>query len=270
MNNPIKKTLKINVIGIIPARMASTRFPGKPLARIREIPMVGHVYFRSKMCKALNEVYVATCDKEIADYVESIGAKVIMTAPTHQRASDRAAEAMLKIEHRTGQRVDVAVMIQGDEPMIYPEMIEEAIRPILEDDTLQVINLMAPLRTREEHEDPNVIKVITDINKFALYFSREPLPSRKRFSKELPMYKQVTIIPFKRDFLIKFNKLDPTPLEIIESIDMLRVLEHGYKVKMVPTEFETYGVDTPHDLRKVKKLMETDKLFPIYREIILR
>src|SRR3989339_767619 len=254
----------MKIIGIIPARMESSRFHGKPLAKIRDIPMVGHVYFRSKMCKSLTEVYVATCNREIVSYVESIGRKPIMTANPHERASDRTAEAMLKIEKEAGHKMDVVVMIQGDEPMVYPEMIDMAIKPMLEDSTIQVVNLMAPLKSREEHEDINEVKVVVDLKGFALYFSREPIPSWKKGAKNVSMYKQVCIIPFRRDFLIKFNELTPTPLEIIESVDMLRILEHGYKVKVIPTELETYSVDTLVDLKKVETLMQNDKLVAEY------
>ncbi len=223
----------LNIVGIIPARMGSSRFPGKPLAKILGIPMVGHVYFRSKMAKALKEVYIATCDKEIEDYAKSIGAKCIMTKDTHERCSDRVAEAMLKVEQETGERLDIVAMIQGDEPMVYPEMIDLALEPFLKDSSIQVVNLMAPIKSREEHNDPNCPKVAVDRENFALYFSREPIPSRKKGAKEVPMLKQVCIIPFQRDFLFQFNELRATPLEKIESIGLLRALEHGYKVKMV-------------------------------------
>ena len=156
-------------------------------------------------------------------------------------------------------------MIQGDEPMVYPEMIDEAIKPLLEDGSIQISNLMAPLESRQEHDDPHEIKVVVDLNNYALYFSREPIPSWKRGVKDIPMYKQVCIIPFRRDFLIKFNALAPTPLEAVESVDMLRVLEHGYKVKMVNTKFSTYSVDTPEDLEFVQKLMEKDNLLTRYQ-----
>jgi 3-deoxy-manno-octulosonate cytidylyltransferase (CMP-KDO synthetase) len=255
----------MNIIGIIPARMASTRFPGKPLAKILNIPMLGHVYFRSKMSKALKQVYIATCDQEIMDYAKSIGAKCIMTKNTHEMCSDRTAEAMLKIENETGEKIDIAVMIQGDEPMILPEMIDNALKPIIENASIQIVNLMAPLKTKEEHEDPNEPKVVIDKENFALYFSREPIPSRKKGVEEVPMLKQVCIIPFRRDFLLKFNELERTPLEKIESIDMLRVLEHGYKVKMVLSEFQTYSVDTKEDLEKVEKLMKSDSLINYYK-----
>ena len=170
----------MNIIGIVPARMASSRFPGKPLAKIRGIPMIGHVYHRSKMSDILSEVYIATCDEEIVDYANSIGAPVVMTSASHERASDRAAEAMQKIEMDTGKKTDIVVMIQGDEPMIFPSMIDDAIRPMQNDPEICVVNLMSRLDTQEEHEDPNEVKVVVDQQDFALYFSREPIPSRKK------------------------------------------------------------------------------------------
>lgn len=254
----------MNIVGIIPARMASSRFPGKPLQKICGMPMVGHVYFRTRMSKMLTGTYVATCDKEIQEYINSVGGNAVMTADTHQRASDRAAECMLKIEKAEGRKIDIAVMIQGDEPMIYPEMIDEATMPMLNDGAIQVVNLMSPLTDREEHEDPNEVKVVADKEGYALYFSREPIPSRKKWDKETPMMKQVCIIPFRRDFLIKFNNLPSTPLEIIESVDMLRILEHGYKVKMVMTSHRTYSVDTKEDLMEVEKMLSKDPLLKKY------
>ena len=188
-----------------------------------------------------------------------------MTADTHERASDRTAEAMLKVESEMGAKVDIVVMIQGDEPMLHPEMIDEVLQPMLEDDSILVANLMAPLKSRQEHDDPNEVKVVVDKKDFALYFSREPIPSWKKGAQDVPMLKQVCIIPFIRDFLITFNELEPTPLEIIESVDMLRVLEHGRKVKMVSTDYDTYSVDTIEDLQRVETLMENDELVMKYR-----
>ncbi len=261
----------MRTVGIIPARMASTRFPGKPLARICGIPMIGHVYARSAMSRNLDAAYIATCDKEIADYASSIGCTPIMTAVTHERASDRAAEAMLAIERMTGTRVDIAVMVQGDEPLLYPEMIDEAIRPMREDRSVRVVNLMSALRSKEEQGDPNIVKVVADLKGDALYFSREPIPSGKKVKGEAGCaYKQVAIIPFRRDSLLSFYELEPTPLEAVESVDMLRFLEHGHRVRMVVTKFETCGVDTPEDLKKVEKLMERDPLFLKYRETVLK
>jgi len=248
------------VIGIIPARMASTRFPGKPLAEILGVPMVGHVYFRSKMSRALDEAYVATCDQEIVDYVKTIGGRAIMTSASHERCTDRIAEATEKIIAGTGQAVDIVVNIQGDEPLIFPEMIDEVVRPMLNDASLAATNLMAQIKNSAEYEDPNVVKVVTDINNDALYFSREPVPSRKKASGEVPARKQLGVIAFRRDFLFKFNQLEPTPLEIIESVDMLRAVEHGYKVRMVLTDYETLGVDTPQQLSDAEEYMKKDPI----------
>jgi 3-deoxy-manno-octulosonate cytidylyltransferase (CMP-KDO synthetase) len=216
------------------------------------------------MSSLLDDVYVATCNKEIEDYVSSINGKTIMTSSKHKRASDRIAEALLKVEEKTGEKIDIVVMIQGDEPMVFPEMIDEAVQPFLEDKNIVVVNLMAPIKTSKEHKDPNEVKVVVDKQNFALYFSREPVPSDKKESNDSYMYKQVCIIPFTRGFLIKFNKLEPTPLESIESVDMLRVLEHGYKVKMVLTKYDTYSVDNIDDLKRVERLMENDELMKQY------
>ena len=244
--------------------MASTRFPGKPLAKILGMPMIGHVYHRCKMSSILDEVYVATCDDEIMNYIDRIGGKAIMTKNTHERASDRVAEATLKIEAVTGKKTDIIVLIQGDEPMIIPEMIDEAINPLIQDSTIEVSNLMANIKTLEEFEDPNEVKVVVNKNNFALYFSREPIPSRKKYDNQVPMFKQVCVIPFSRDYLLRFTTLEPTSLEIIESVDMNRFLEHGLKIKMVRTKYETYSVDTKKDLKKVKRLMKYDNIYSKY------
>lgn len=254
----------MNIIAIIPARMASSRFPGKPMAEIHGIPMIGHVYFRTKICTLLSETYIATCDQDIFDYIVSIGGKAVMTANTHERASDRTAEAMLKIESETGHKTDIVVMVQGDEPMLIPEMIEQAVKPLLDDSTINVVNLMAKIETVEEFDDPNEVKVVLDLKSCAIYFSREPIPSRKKGAEDVPMLKQVCIIPFRRDFLLKFNELEATPLEIIESVDMMRVIEHGYKVRMVFSDAQTLSVDTAEDLVRVEKLMRNDSLIKQY------
>jgi len=254
----------MNVIGIIPARLASSRLPNKPMADILGMPMIGHVYLRSKLSTTLDEVYVATCDTAIAEYIESIGGKAIMTADTHERASDRTAEALLKIEETTLQKVDIVVMIQGDEPMVTPEMISASIEPLIEDPTINITNLMASMNSIEEHEDPAEVKVVVDKNNFALYFSREPIPSRKKGATNIPMLKQVCIIPFRRDFLLEYNQMEQTPLEIIESVDMNRLLENDIKIKMVMREEETYSVDTDADLKNVNDRMKNDPLLSKY------
>jgi 3-deoxy-manno-octulosonate cytidylyltransferase (CMP-KDO synthetase) len=255
----------MNIVGIIPARMGSSRFPGKPMARIAGIPMVGHVYFRSKMSDSLNEVYVATCDQEIFDYITAIGGKAVMTSDLHERCSDRCSEAMLKIEEISGEKIDIVVMIQGDEPLTHPEMINEALQPMLEDKSVLITNLMAEIKDVEDFEDPNEVKVVVDKDSNALYFSREPVPSRRKGVTSVPMRKQVCIIPYTRDFLLRFNGMAPTPLEIIESVDMMRILENGLKVKMVPTAYESCSVDTPEDLEIVTAMMKNDELVNQYK-----
>jgi len=254
----------MKIIGIIPARMESSRFPGKPLETILGMPMIGHVYYRCKMSNILDEVYVATCNKEIFDYIESIGGKAIMTANTHERASDRAAEALYNIEKDNDQKIDIIVMLQGDEPMVKPDMIEDAVKPLIDDPTLPVSNLMSEIRTGQEWNDPNEVKVVSDSNNNALYFSREPIPSNKKYNNHISAYKQVCVIPFRRDWLIKYTKLSPTPLEIIESVDMNRFLEHGLKVKLVVIDHETLAVDTPEDLQNVEIKMKKDSLIKAY------
>jgi len=254
----------MNIVGIIPARMASSRFPGKPMVDILGMPMIGHCLKRSEMSDLLNDVYVATCDTEIYDYVQSIGGKAVMTADTHERASDRTAEALLKVEKTTGKKVDIVVMLQGDEPMISPDMIQSAVEPLLKDSNIKISNLYADIHSVEAFEDPNEVKVVVDKQEFAIYFSREPIPSRKKGVQDGPMFKQVCIIPFDRDYLLEYNSMDQTTLEIIESVDMMRIIENGMKVKMVFTEKDTYAVDNQADLDFVIEKMKNDKLLKEY------
>ena len=254
----------MRVVAVIPARMASSRFPGKPMALIHGIPMIGHCYFRVKMCQQVEETYVATCDTEIYEYIVSIGGKAIMTSHAHERASDRTAEAMLKIEENSGQRAEIVVMVQGDEPMDTPNMISQALEPLVQDNVIDVVNLMGAIETVEEFEDPNTVKVVVGPDDNAIYFSREPIPSRKKSVDIVPMFKQICIIPFRRDYLLQFNETPETPLEQIESVDMMRVIESGGQVKMVMTKEESYGVDTAEDLRKVEVKMKGDLLMAKY------
>jgi len=254
----------MNIISIIPARMNSSRFPGKPLEKIMGIPMIGHCYKRSVMCKEISETYVATCDIEIKNYIDSIGGKTIMTSNNHERATDRTAEAMLKIEKNIGKKVDIVVMIQGDEPMVTPEMISSSLEPFKKNHEIKLVNLYSDIKTIKEFNDPNEVKVVIDNNSNALYFSREPIPSRRKGVNSVPMYKQVCVIPFHRDYLLEFNKTKQTPLEIIESVDMLRTIENRGIVKMVYTKNTTYSVDTKQDLDDVEKLMKSDSLIKKY------
>ena len=200
----------MKVIAIIPARMGSSRFPGKPMTKIHGMPMIGHCYYRTKMCPDLLETYVATCDKEIYDYVESIGGKAIMTSDAHERATDRTAEAMLEAEKMLQGKIDAVVMVQGDEPMTHPNMITEAVTPMLNEPEILVTNLLGDIKNIDEFEDRNCIKVVCDLNSDALCFSREPIPTRK--FGDVSMKKQVCIIPFRRKFLLRYTSLEPTPL----------------------------------------------------------
>jgi len=249
---------KMNILALIPARMGSSRFPGKPLKKILGKPMIGHVYERVKKCSLLTKTVIATCDNEIIEYIKSIDGEAVMTSNQHERASDRCAEALEYIEKQDGMQYDIVVMVQGDEPMTNPEMITEAVTPMLSDQEVLVTNLMGNIKTIDEFEDKNCIKVVCDQHGDALYFSREPIPTRIK-GTSVPMKKQVCIIPFTRNFLLKYTKMKPTPLEIAESVDMMRVLEHGLKVKMVPTAYHTYPVDTENDLKRVEEIMRAEK-----------
>lgn len=250
------------VVAVIPARMGSSRFPGKPLAPLLGRPMLEHVVRRAAACDMLDAVYVATCDEEIRAVVEGFGGAVLMTSAAHERASDRVAEAAEAFE------ADVVVMIQGDEPMVTPAMIKAAVAPLREDPAVACVNLARRLTGREEYFDRNTIKVVMNVRGDALYFSRAAIPADAfppgPAAALPPVFKQVCVIPFRRDFLREFARLPPTPLERAESIDMLRVIEHGGRVRLVETEAETHAVDTPEDLRLVERLMADDPLVPLY------
>jgi 3-deoxy-manno-octulosonate cytidylyltransferase (CMP-KDO synthetase) len=233
------------------------------MAKILDHPMIGHCYFRTRMCAQLRDTYVATCDKEIADYISSIDGKVVMTSPNHNRASDRTAEAMLKIESNTGEPSDVVVMVQGDEPLLLPEMIGQLLEEFREPE-VHIANLMSRIRTRKEFFSKNNVKVVVNQQRDAMYFSREPIPSPWKGSNDLPMLMQVGLIAFRRDALIQFNGTAETTLEKAESVDMNRVLEMGQRVRMVLTEAETIGVDTPEELEDVAKRMKNDALLRRY------
>jgi 3-deoxy-manno-octulosonate cytidylyltransferase (CMP-KDO synthetase) len=239
------------ILALIPARMGSSRFPGKPMTNLLNKPMIGHVYENVAKCKILTETAVATCDKVIYDYVTSIGGTAIMTSDKHDRASDRCAEALVKLENLRGLKYDAVVMIQGDEPMTNSDMIKESVTPIINDANILVTNLKGIIDSKNEFEDRNCIKVVTDLNDNALYFSREPIPTTGRGEK-IEMFKQVCVISFTREFLLKYIDLPPSPLEIAESVDMMRVLENGYKVKMVPTSHKSYSIDVEEDKKRVE------------------
>ncbi len=253
----------MRAIAIIPARMGASRFPGKSLHRIAGIPLVGHCYFRTRLVPELAGTYVATCDREIADYVDSVGGDVVMTVTTHKRATDRTAEAMLKIEESMGRQADVVVMVQGDEPLILPQDIRAMLKRF-DDPAVDIVNIMSRLKTREQFENKNNVKAVVNHAMDALYFSREPIPSLWRGVEQVPMYMQVGVIAFRRDALVRFNAMPETMLEKIESVDMNRVLETGGRVRMVLTDATTIGVDTPEEADEVSRLLQDDPLFATY------
>jgi len=240
----------MRIVGVIPARMASSRFPGKPLALIRGLPMLEHVYRRTRACQLLAEVVIATCDREIAHVAESFGAKTILTSASHDRASDRVAEATAR------DIAEIVVMVQGDEPLVRPEMIEASVEALLLDATVDCANLATAIRSENELRDRNTIKVVAGLGGHALYFSRQPIPDCG--ARSLPTHahlKQVCVIPFRRHALATFASLPRGPLEELESIDMLRFLENGHRVRIVTTDVPTHAVDVPGDVRIVEELM---------------
>lgn len=249
----------MKIAAIIPARMAATRFPNKPLALILGMPMIEHVRRRVEMSDVLNDVVVATCDNEIRDVVEANGGKVIMTKSTYERCTDRIEEAAHSID------ADVVINVQGDEPLVTPSMLHDLIVPFKEDDSVLSANLVSLITDDNEFQDPNAPKVVSNLKNEILYISREPIPSKRKYKGTYNRYKQLGLIAFRKDFLHTFSQLEPTPLEEIESVDMMRAIEHGYIVKMVETRSILQGVDVPSDIEKVEKLLSNDSLLPLYQ-----
>lgn len=247
----------MRVAAVIPARMSSSRYPGKPLCDIHGMSMVEHVYRRTEMSSSVDETYVATPDEEIRGEVQGFGGEVIMTGQ-HFRATDRVAEAAESID------ADVVIVMQGDEPFIYPDMVDAAVEPVVNGEAL-VTNLAKRMETEEAFRNPNNVKVVVDREWNALYFSREPVPNLHDVTfDDFPVYKQVCIIPFEREFLFEYAAMEETPLEKAESIDMLRLLENGHDVRLVETDRSVYAVDTPEDHELVNKMFYEDELFPKY------
>ena len=244
----------MKVLALIPARLASTRFPNKPLAQILEKSMLQHIVERVQLCKEIDQVAVATCDQEIIDHIQGLGHQAIMTRDRHERASDRCAEAVSKIEVAHKTNYDIVVMVQGDEPMTDPRMLSDVLRPFTDDPNLQVVNLYADIQPGE-FASTNCVKVVMDLVCNALYMSRAPIPVSMD-GIERPSGKQLGLIAFRRQALQKFTELTPTPLEVNESVDMLRFLEHGIKIRMQRTIYRTHAVDIPSDIAEVERLMK--------------
>ena len=255
----------MNVIGIIPSRMKSSRLPGKAMKKIFNIPMIGHVYFRTKLSKVLSDVYVATCDNKIKKYINLINGKVIMTSKNHPGAVDRTEEALTKIESFTKRKIDLIVMIQGDEPLLEPKMINQVVNAFKSNKNIQISNLYTVLNSLKEIRDPNRVKVVVDDKNNAIYFSREKISTIKKKGTKM-YYKQGNIFCFRKRALHNFVNLKLSNLERAESVDMNRFIERRHKIKMVKTNSHTINVDNFNDLQKAKKAMKKDRYFELYNK----
>jgi len=243
----------VKIIGIIPARYKSTRLEGKPLADIDGKPMIQHVYERASKSKKLDDLLVATDDQRIIDAVNKFGGKAVLTSEKHPSGSDRVAEVAKKLD------ADIVVNIQGDEPFINPEMIDEVVEPF-ENKSLLMATLMHEVLDESDFENPNVVKVVVDREGFALYFSRSLIPyPRNRI--DFHVYEHIGLYSYRKDFLLKLTKLPPTPLERIESLEQLRALENGYKIKVILTrkEYIPLSIDTEEDLKKAREYIKKSK-----------
>lgn len=241
----------MKVIGIIPARYGSSRLPGKPLKLIMGKPMIQHVYEQALKTKSLDTVIVATDDQRIMDAVKSFGGTAFMTREDHPSGSDRIAEVAQAYE------CDIVVNIQGDEPMIQPEIIDEFVDALKADPDAVMATGCDQMFEKEKYENPNVVKVVTDLGDNALLFSRSVIPY-PRYPESFAVYEHIGIYVYRKDFLMKYITLAPTPLSTTESLEQMKVLEHGYKIKVVKTQYkhEAMSVDTQEDLEQVEAIMK--------------
>jgi 3-deoxy-manno-octulosonate cytidylyltransferase (CMP-KDO synthetase) len=237
----------MKVIGVIPARYHSTRLPGKPLADINGKPMIQHVYENTARSSTLDEVIVATDDKRVVEAVKNFGGKARMTSRDHSTGTDRIAEVAAEYD------VGIVVNVQGDEPFINPGMIDEIVAPLQEDEDIPMSTLKHEITDKEDLNNPNVVKVVTDIAGFALYFSRSLVPY-PRYERDHRGYEHIGIYAYRKDFLIHFSGLSPTRLERTEALEQLRALENGYRIKVILTrqDYIPLSVDTPRDLEKAR------------------
>jgi len=238
----------MKVIGVIPARLAATRLPGKPLLRIGGKPMIQWVWERARLAQTLDELYIATPDTEIMQAAESFGARAMLTSHAHRSGTDRLAE----VARRTDG--EIYVNIQGDEPLLDPRGIDRAVQPLLDDPQVMMSSLYC-LAQPHEYDAPSVVKVVLDQQGNALYFSRSRIPY-PREATDLPVYKHIGLYVYRRELLLQFAEWEPTPLERTEALEQLRVLEHGYRIRMVPFEHASIAVDTEADLARVRQILE--------------
>jgi 3-deoxy-manno-octulosonate cytidylyltransferase (CMP-KDO synthetase) len=238
-----------HIVAVIPARFASSRLPGKPLAEIGGRPMIEHVYRRVAASPIVSQVIVATDDLRIATRVHEFGGRVRLTK-AHETGTDRLAEVAATLD------CDLVVNVQGDEPLIDPGAIAEAVAPFASDPSVLISTLFRRITQPAELTNPNVVKLVVDRGGFALYFSRAPIPhQRDPRGGWPPLYKHVGLYAYRRSALMVLASLEPTPLERAESLEQLRALEHGIRIKAVETKFDSFGVDTPEDLEQVRRLL---------------
>lgn len=235
----------MNILCVIPSRIASTRLPRKPLLLIQGKPMIQWVYERASQCKLLTNIVVATDSEEIASLIKSIGGKVEMTDAAIPTGSERAAEVALRYPD-----ANVVINLQGDEPFIKPDMLEKLVAPFLAGESPEMTTLATPLLS-EDINNPGAVKVITDLQHNALYFSRAPIPFY-RTQHKAPVYHHMGLYAFRRDFLLHYKTLAQTPLELTESLEQLRVLENGYKIRVCLTQEKTLEINTPEELERAQ------------------
>jgi 3-deoxy-manno-octulosonate cytidylyltransferase (CMP-KDO synthetase) len=240
----------LKIVAVIPARYASTRFPGKPLADLDGRPMIEHVYRRAAASTMVSEVIVATDDLRIATRVSAFGGTVRLTKATHHTGTDRLAEVAATLD------CDVVVNVQGDEPLIDPRAIDELVAPFTADPTVQMTTLFRRIHDAADLENPNIAKIVLDRSGYALYFSRAPIPHvRDPRGGWPPLYRHIGLYGYRRNVLMVLAGLEPTPLERAESLEQLRALEHGIRIKAVETVHESVEVNTPEDLEQVRRLL---------------
>lgn len=236
---------------VIPARMASSRFPGKPLELICGLPLVEHVRRRALLAPDVSQVVVATCDEEIRRAVLESGGQAVMTRDTHERCTDRVEEAMLHLQG------EIVVMVQGDEPLLQPAAITQVAAPLLRDASVQAVNLLSPLESEQDLASPDIVKAVCNRSFDVMFLTRAPVPYFRK-KVDVPVYRQTGIMAFRTEFLRKFSRLPETALELAESIDMLRVLEHGFPIRGVIVDYPTQGVDRPSDIALVESALARD------------
>ncbi len=239
----------MNILCVIPSRIRSTRLPRKPLLPIQGKPMIQWVYERAAQCQSLTEVVVATDSQEIADVVQTVGGKVCMTDPDLQTGSDRVAAVAEQYPE-----MDVVINLQGDEPFIEPQMLEQLVAPYLTGESPDMTTLARPLEMEVQYRSPGAVKVITDLKGNALYFSRSPIPYF-RAEEKAPVYHHVGLYAFRHDFLMLYKTLSQTPLEKVESLEQLRVLEHGYRIRVCLTEQKTLEINTPEEYQQAQAFL---------------